>query len=371
MKRILVGYTTEGNNSGINKYLFNFIKQVKKNYDIQVDVLSSDVGPILKGHMKELKCDLYEIPSLKHPIKRYKAICNILNKNKYDIVYSNVSESFNCCLVKAGKKCKVPRVVIHSHATGSSSNNKLKRSFRILLNKIFRHVLHNCCNQFVACSEDAGKWLFMKKDYESENFHVINNTIDFDKYKFNNDLRKKIRKEYGITDDDIVLGNIGNFEYQKNQIFIFKSLLELLKKNNNYKLMLIGTGVLKDEFEELVKKENIKDKVVFTGVITNVPEVLNAMDIFVFPSNFEGFGIVALEAQVNGLPTIISEAVPDMVMVSKNIYKLPLDLDKWCNKITDLSKASREQSKLLKSAYQFDNSNIDQFKYIIGDDNNE
>ncbi|MBR2603796.1 MAG: glycosyltransferase [Bacilli bacterium] len=371
MKRILVGYATNGNNSGINKYLFNFIKQVKANNDIKIDVLSSDVGNVLKLKMKELNCTLYEIPSLKHPIKRYKAICEIINKNKYDITYSNISESFNCCLDMAARKCKVPRIVVHSHSTKPSGQSALVRKVRTVINNIFKRKLHKCCTEFVACSKEAGEWLFLNKDVNSKKFHVINNTIEFKDYYYDEKKRKKFREEYKISNNDIVLGNIGNFEYQKNQMFLLKMLKELLNENNNYKLMLIGTGSQKDEFKEYIKENNMKDKVIFTGVINNVHEVLNAMDVFLFPSMFEGFGIVALEAQVNGLPTVISEYVPKMVKVSKEVYQLPLDMNKWMKKTKELAKLERTKANLNEDAYQYDNSNIEQFKYIIGDDKNE
>ena len=368
LKRILVGYLTNGNNSGINKYLFNFIKQISSKKDYEIDVISSDVGDILKENLKDYKCKLYEIPKLKHPYKRYKAICKIIKDNKYDVVYSNISESFNCCTVLAAHKYKVKRIVVHSHATGSSEENTLKRFIRVTLNKLFRIALHNSANVFVACSKEAGKWLFFKKDYKSKKFHVINNTIDFNEYTFDEKKREKIRKDLNISNNDVVLGNVGNFEYSKNQMFILQTLKELLKRNNNYKFILVGDGRLKDEFKEYVKNEGLTKNVIFTGIITNVNEVLNAMDIFVFPSVIEGFGIVALESQVNGLPTIISDKVPNKVIISKNIYQLPLEMSDWCDMISDLSSYKRTKAKLLDNAYQYDNSNIEQFKYIIGDD---
>lgn len=371
MKKILVAYVTKNKNSGINKYLNNVTNIIKDKYkDVKFDFLTSDMDNELKEYIEHNHGRLLKISSLKNPIKRYNEIKQIIQKNSYDVAYINISESFNICTALAAKKKHVQRIVIHSHNCGPSGNNFIIRFSRILLNFIFKKILCNCGTVFLACSKRAGIWMFGNKIVNSNQFHIINNTINLSKYEYNIDIRNKYRKKYNIEENDIVLGNIGNFISAKNQIFLLKILKKLVKKGN-YKLLLIGTGQLKPMFEKYIKKEKIENKVVFTGPINNVNQVLQAMDIFVFPSICEGFGIAALEAQVAGLMTILSDKVPNDVIVSYNTVRLPLNEKKWIEYIIQLKKEDIKNVKLMDKIYEFDNSNTKQYDYIIGGNENE
>jgi len=366
MKKILVAYVTKNMNSGINKYLYNAVDNIKKIYkNVEFDFLTSDEDENLKKHIENIGGKLYKISSLKNPIKRYNEIKEIIKKNKYDIVYINISESFNISTALAAKKEQVQRVVIHSHASGPSGKNNVIRFVRTLLNLFFKKIVSSCGTVFLGCSKNAGIWMFGNKIVNSNKFHIIKNTINLGRYKHDLDIRNKYRKKYNIKENDIVLGNIGNFSAAKNQLFILKILKELTKKAN-YKLILIGSGKLKVEFDKFIKEQNIEDKVIFTGPIDNVHEVLQAMDIFLFPSIFEGFGIAALEAQAAGVLTILSNKVPDDVIVSYNTLKLPLNKKKWIDYIASLKEENIKNINLMDKIYEFDNSNIKQYKYIIG-----
>ena len=365
MIRVLVAYTTRNKNSGINKYLYNVVDIIKAKYNenIEFDFLASDYDDELKEYLKD-KGNVYKIHSLKHPIKRYKDIDKIIKNNNYDVAYINISESFNICTALAAKKNKIKRVAIHSHSDGPSGRNIFIRKIRTFINFIFKKRLCSCGTIFFACSKQAGKWTFGKKIINSKKFHIINNTIDIKRYCYNDKAREKYRKIYKIKDNEVLLGNIGNFNAQKNQIFLLK-LIKELKNTKKYKLMLVGDGPLKRKFEKYIKKNGLDAYVIFTGSINNVNEIVQAMDIFLFPSIFEGFGIAALEAQAAGLPTVISNKVPEEVVMSDDVIKLPLNKEKWIASILKLKKIDRLNKKLGKKIYQFDNSNINQYKYII------
>lgn len=371
MKKVLIAYVSKNKNSGINKYLDNITNIIRNNYkDIKFDFLTSDEDDELKEYIEHNGGRLLKISSLKEPLKRYNEIRQIMRKNKYDIVYINISESFNICTALAAKKENIQRIVIHSHGAGPSGNNFFIRLFRICLNFAFKKILSDCGTVLLGCSKKAGIWMFGKKNVKSNRFYVINNTINLSKYEHDIDNRIKYRKKYNINENDIVLGNIGNFLPAKNQIFLLKVLKKLVKKGD-YKLILIGSGQLESKFKKYIKKEKIEDKVAFTGPINNVNEVLQAMDIFAFPSTYEGFGIAALEAQAAGLLTILSYKVPEDVIVSYNTIRLPLNEKKWIRYIMNVKKEDIKNIKLMNKIYEFDNSNVKQYEYIMGGNENE
>ncbi|MBE5805347.1 MAG: glycosyltransferase family 1 protein [Clostridiales bacterium] len=371
MKRILVAYVTKNKNSGINKYVYNFANVIQNNYkDIKFDFLTSDSDAEFKEFIEGRYGKLFVIPSLRKPIKRYKEIKKIIRQNNYDIVYINISEAFNICTALAAKKTGIKKIVIHSHSSGPSGNNFIIKSARILINLLFKKLICNCGSVFLACSRKAGLWMFNNKIVNSNKYHTINNTIDISKYKYDADIRRKYRDKYKIKENDIVIGNIGNFSPAKNQIFLLK-ILEKLEKKDNFKVMLVGSGKLKQEFNEYIKRKKIEDKVIFTGSIDNVNQVIQAMDIFAFPSVVEGFGIAALEAQAAGVYTILSENVPDDVIVSNNTIKLPLDEKKWISYIMQIKENPIKNVCLMDRIYEFDNSNIKQYKYIVGGNTDE
>lgn len=369
MKKILVAYVTKNKNSGINKYLYNFINIIKKEYkDVEFDFLTSDEIEEVNYFVTAGNGKIFKIPSLKNPVKRYCEIKKLIDKYKYDMVYINISESFNICTALAAKKCNIKRVVIHSHAAGPSGKNALVKWSRMLINKLAKRKLCSCGSVFLGCSRNAGMWMFEKDIVNSKKFRIINNSIDIAKYQYNLKIRNEYRKRYNLKDNDIVLGNIGNFEAQKNQIFLLRILSKLIEKDN-YKLLLVGTGKMQSTFENYIKNSGLKDKVIFTGSVNNVFQVVQAMDIFVFPSVLEGFGIAALEAQASGLPTILSDKVPKEVIVSYDTVQIPLKEDKWIEYIEEIKNKKRNAGNIMPRIYEYDNSNINQYKYIVGGKN--
>lgn len=289
MKKILVGYIIDGKHSGIDKYLLNFLENVH-NEDIQIDFLTTKKEKDVEELLKNYNSKLIEVPRLVHPIKKYRALKKIYKTEKYDIAYLNISESFNCISAIAAKHSKVEKVVIHSHSSGSSKKSKIKRNIFKFLNYIFRGILYHYGDLFLACSKEAGEWIYPKKILKSDRFKIIYNTVDFEKFKFNPEVRERIRKEEKL-EGKVVIGHIGNFAYQKNHKFIIELFSNLSKDTDKYHLLLIGIGEDFEEIKNLVKNLNIENKVTFVGLVNNVYEYLQAMDIFILPSKFEGLPI--------------------------------------------------------------------------------
>ena len=210
----------------------------------------------------------------------------------------------------------IPVRIVHSHNT--------KPPIIILKEKVmwlFHHDMIKNSTERLACSSAAGKYLFGNLP-----FKVFYNAIETDRYIYNESNRKKIRDEFGLTDEDFVIGHIGSFRTrQKNHSFIIDVFAELSKYNSHVKLLLIGDGQLRKDIEDKCRLLALEENTIFAGIRDDVPELLSAMDVFLFPSFFEGLGIVGVEAQAAGLPCVFSDAIPDEACVTELVTKVSLN----------------------------------------------
>ena len=177
-------------------------------------------------------------------------------------------------------------------------------------------------------------WFFSQKIIHSDKYKVIPNAIDIDQYKRNDEIRTIMRKKYRI-EDKIVIGHVGRFHFQKNHSFLIDIFEQLAKRNEKYRLILIGQGMLENDINKLVGQKGLEKKVIFCGVQSDTSKFYQMMDCFVLPSLFEGLGIVALEAQACSLPCVLSDQVPHIVKVNDNVSFLSLkaDLSGWVDGI--------------------------------------
>ncbi len=192
-----------------------------------------------------------------------------------------------------------------------------------------RYLLDHNDLKIIALHEDMAKEI--EEMFDINNVAVIRNAIDFSRFRDVEISKKDARMINYIPEDAYVIGQVGRFSYQKNLEFTIKVFKELLKKNEKAILLLIGRGRQEEQLRKMVKDLGLEDKVRILVSREDIPELLKAMDVFIMPSRFEGFGIVAIEAQVAGLPCVLSDQVPKQVYQSKNITSLSLDdsLDNW------------------------------------------
>lgn len=218
--------------------------------------------------------------------------------------------------------------IAHSHSTSSGFG------IEAIVKNMMQIPIKYISDYLFACSNDAGKWLFKKK-INSSNFFVVKNGIDVNRYIFKNKIREKMRAEFKIDNDTFVIGHVGRFSYAKNHEFLINVFYEYNKLDTKCKLLLVGNGPEIDKIHEIVNRLKLADKVIFTGVRDDVPNVLQAMDFFVFPSRFEGLGIAAIEAQTSGLFCIVSDNIPNEVKVTNNVKFMALKrgAEEWANYI--------------------------------------
>ena len=357
MKKILVGYLIDGKHSGIDKYLLNFLK-VTSGKNVQIDFLTNEIDKDLEKQLQLLGAKLYEIPTLKHPLQQIKKIKQLTNNNSYDIAYFNISECINITGIIGAYLSGIKNIIIHSHNAGiggQSVENPIKRNIRYCLHQIGKCVLYRFGTSYVACSKKAGEWLFPKKIVESNNFQVINNAIQVDKFEYCQETRTYMREELQI-ENKFVIGHVGNFCYQKNQHFLIDIFADVIKKEKNAHLLLVGIGPDEQEIKEKVNELGLDVNVSFLGLRNDVNKIMQAMDIFVLPSRFEGLPIVGIEATISGLPCIFSDTISEEVKISDNSHFCSLNdaPSVWADKILQYKNFQREKFSIVNSSYCFD-----------------
>ena len=248
------------------------------------------------------------IPPYQRLFEYQKELYRIFKENNYKIVHSHIS-TLSVFPLRIAKKAGVPIRIAHSHST--SNKKEWKRN---LIKNILRPFSKVYANQFFACSELSGRWLFGEKAFKNNKIKIINNAIDLEKFKFNKEIRNKIREKLDILEDTLLIGHIGRFVTQKNHEFLIEVFNDIYKGRKNSKLILIGQGNLKKKIVKKVEELGLKDNVIFTGQINNVSDYYNAMDIFILPSLYEGLPVVGIEAQANGL---LCEFSTDMTKETK------------------------------------------------------
>ena len=344
---------------GIQSLVIDWVSRFDKN-KIHVDFLLLDDGTKyeLEDDLKKLGCNVYKLSGMwiRKPtdfIKYSKMLDDFFKEhNDYKVVHLN-SSSKNYMVLKYAKKYNIPIRIAHSHNIDFQTTNKAKK----IIGNLFKPLLIKYATDYFACSEIAGEWLFGKKIIKSNKFKVIHNAIDYEKFKYNEKIRKEFRKKLNISDSDIVIGHVGRFTTQKNHDYLIDIFYECYKRNNNYKLLLVGTGEKEQYIKQKIKNLNIEKKVIFAGFRTDVNKMMQAMDLFVFPSLYEGLGLVLIEAQANGLECLTSKkVVPNEAKATSLLTFINLDeKSKWINKIISINIRRKNTEKELKKNKYFIN----------------
>lgn len=369
MKKVKILYFIDDlSMGGIQRLTVSLLSLFNKDL-IQVDFLLLDDNKTypLEDTVKSLGSKVYKLENIwiRRPddyLKYIKAVDNFfLNHHDYDIVEMH-SSSKNYLVLKYAKKYGIKCRIAHSHNIGFQTKNK----FKILIGNILKKRLIKYSTDFFACSVDAGKWLFGDDIVKQDNFKVIYNSISFDKFKYNEETRKKVRRDLQINEDCFVVGHIGRFIDQKNHKFLIKIFKEIVNDNSKARLLLLGEGPLQEEIKEEVKELKLEDKVIFLGVKEDAYNYFQAMDVFLFPSLYEGLGIVLIEAQASGLSCYTSsKVVPKEAKISDNLVYISLEENEkvWAKQVLNTKKIDRENAILDKSNYDI-NKQVEKLEKI-------
>ena len=335
---------------GVEAVVMNYYRHIDKS-KIQFDfICDEDSTNIPYDEIKKLGGKVILIPPYQKLFKYHKVLKRVLKEGKYKIVHSHIN-TLSVFSLWAAKSAKVPVRIAHSHST---TNKKEKK--KNLLKKILRPLSKLFATNYMACTEHAGRWLFGNKTYDKGKVYLLNNAIDIEKYKFNEDIRKKLRKELKINKDTFVIGHIGRFVEQKNHRFLIDLFYEYQKKNKNSLLILVGQGPLLKEMQDKVRNYKMQNKVIFLGQRDDANELYQAFDMFILPSLYEGLGMVLIEAQCSGLFCIASSDVPIIAKISDNLEFINLNesQETWLLHLKKIYMNKRKFDTLLIKKYGFD-----------------
>ena len=277
------------------------------------------------------KC--YVVPAKrKHYFKYKKLLKQLFTKHASDYfcVWVNLNSLSNIDAVKYAKRYGIRKRIIHVHSTCFLAN-----PIQQLLSRYNKLRVGKVASDFVACSNEAGEFFFGQQEYS-----VINNAVEKNEYIYNNNARKMIRDRYGIGDEEHVIGTVGRLHFLKNQSFLLEVLARMEQEGKRSKLLVVGEGEMAQKLQERCAQLGLSDDVIFAGGQDNVADYLSAMDVFAFPSLFEGLGLALVEAQMNGLPCVASDSVPLASRASDSIQYVSLgNIDAWTQSLWSLTRA--------------------------------
>ena len=341
--KVLLINTVETDRNGITGVLFNYLRNINSN-EIQFDLLS--INTPNQSYICEVNNkggNVYVIPRMDGAIKYLVELVSLIKRYHYEIVHIHGnSHSVILELIAAWiAGCKIR--IVHSHNTTCSFP---------LIHRILTPVFNMLYTHGVACGKEAGEWMFGGKP-----FTVFNNGVNTEVFAFKQRTRDLYRKELGIQEDKKLVGHVGLFNEQKNHSFIIKVFKEIYLNDNRYRLLLIGDGELRPTITELVDELGLNNVVYFTGSISNVSDYLNAIDVILMPSLYEGLPLALVEQQANGLKCIVSDAIPKEVDKTGSIIFLSLNNSAvmWANmvlkfKVDSRNDISKKNIEIIKEA---------------------
>lgn len=339
MKKILIlintGFYSYG---GLATVMMNYYSKLDlKKY--QVDFASTNPPETNDSYylkLKENNSNYYSLGNRKKNLLKYlKNLKKILLENKYDVIHVNGNSATLILELIVAKKCNIPVRIAHGHTTSSNYP---------IIHKILKNQLKKYYTTAIAVSDKTGQWLY------DENYTVLNNAIDVEKYLFNEKVRLKLRKMFNC-ENKFIIGHVGKLYAPKNHKFLIDVFFEYQKNNSDAMLIIVGGGELEETLKKQVKDLKIEHKVLFLGMRNDIPDLLQIFDVFVFPSIYEGLGLALIEAQASGLKCIASSNVPIETKVTNNVEYLGLDEDikKWVDSInkTKISNRKNEIQQVL------------------------
>lgn len=278
---------------------------------------------------------IYHItPKSRNPIKNFTDIVKIVKTNHYNHVLRTSQHSLSALELIAAWMGGAKYRVFRSSNSGTVSGSRSS----ILLHRMFTFLPKYIANIRIAPSTEAAEYMFGKGCIKNGKAFIIHNALDLNLYKFRENNRKLVRKEFGISQTTLLVGHIGRFNQQKNHQFLIDVFCCLKELHADSKLLLVGEGELLNVIKDKCEDKGIINDVIFAGIRKDVPYLLSGMDVFVFPSLYEGMPNTVVEAQVNGLPCLISDSITDEAILTTSTSSLPLSCNeaKWANTAIEL-----------------------------------
>jgi glycosyltransferase involved in cell wall biosynthesis len=330
------------NRGGAETLIMNLYRNIDRS-NVQFDFLTCKEG-VFDSEIKGLGGRIFRIPYVTE-IGHFQFIKELkrffLINNHYQIVHCHLDKMSGLVLREADI-AGIPIRISHSHNTRSEGGTAA-RMYKWYVGKFINyHSTH-----FISCSNEAAKWLFKENSNKSIQ---LKNGIEIEKFVFSSEIRKQVRDKLNLDDAKYVIGHVGRFNNQKNHSFLLDVFSKVSKEMDDAVLILVGDGELRSEIERKLKKLNLEGKVHLLGIRSDIPTLLQAFDLFVFPSMHEGLPVALIEAQGAGLPCIISNRISKGVDLGINLidYVSISSKDNWVKKILMLRSFHHERNDKLE-----------------------
>lgn len=336
---------THMNRGGLETMLMNYYRHIDRE-KIQFDFLTHRDGKKdYDDEIEKLGGKIYHLPPL-NPFDRngyLKKLDEFFAEHKeYKIVHSHL-DCMSAIPLKYAKKHGVPVRIAHAHSTSQDKNIKF------LIKSIYKRSIPQYATELFACSQEAGEWMFLQQPNQ-----IMNNAIDASRFEYNSELRNEVRKELNL-ENKLVIGHVGRFCEPKNHMFLLDIFKYTLEKYPDTVLVLVGEGELYEQVHRKAVDMGIVDKILFLGKRTDVNRIMQAMDVFVFPSVYEGMPVTVIEAQAAGLPCVVSDVVTKDVALTENVRfcSLKESADAWYKCIEEMCDKERvvEYKTICESNY--------------------
>lgn len=305
---------------GVESTVMNHYRHIDRDR-VQFDfVVDSDSTVVPREEIESLGGRVFVVPPYKK-LPLYSSACEkLFREQKPDIVHSNIN-ALSVFPLRAAKRAGVPIRIAHSHSTANPGEHT-----KTLVKNVLKPLSKLYPTHLAACSKYSARWLFGDKAVDEDRVHIIKNAIDLDKFSFNPRTRSRKRAELGVTDRQLVIGQVGRMCFQKNQVFTLNVFAEVLKQRPDAVLVFVGDGPMRADVEAKIDMLGIRSNVRQLGVRNDVNELYQAFDVLMFPSTYEGLGMAAVEAQVSGLSVMASDQVPTQAgIIGRLVSFLSLD----------------------------------------------
>lgn len=268
-------------------------------------------------------------------VQRAHRIVKALKENKYDIIHIHGDDAWEVANTTIlTKLVQVPNVIVHAHSSGNANQGLVKK----MLINLFKPVLSKKKYTKFAVTDEAALYMYGSlKDVK-----IIRNGIHVEKYKYNVNIRKEMRKTLSLN-HNYVIGCVARMSPVKNHYFLIDVFKKVLDMEQSAKLVLVGSGELFNKVKEYVHENNFDKQVLILGDRQDVSEIMQALDVFVLPSIHEGLGLVNIEAQSAGLPCVVSDGIPQSAKVLDDFEFLSLKepKEKWAQEILKFKNFNR------------------------------
>lgn len=322
---------TAMNRGGAETMIMNYYRAMNRN-NIQFDFMvhREEVG-VYEAEIRSLGGKIFKMPALspKNYFNYTKALHIFFKSHpEYNVIHSHMN-AYSYVILKIAKLNNVPIRIAHSHTSIEPfykkiflKNTDVITTLKDSVQSVVRHFVPKVANYYFSCGQKAGLWLFGKKNYSKVT--IINNAVNSTQFSYNNEIGNEYKTNLKLLDKKVI-GHVGNFVEAKNHLFLIRVFKKMLEKNKNLVLLLVGQGYLQSKIEEEVKKLEIENSVRFLGVRDDIPNLMQAFDLFLFPSLYEGLPLTLVEAQASGLKIIASDAITNEVEVTNLVTFCSLD----------------------------------------------